>query len=48
MSMTSWHNYGYGINTDKIDIPDEKNLKNCIESIPWLYDDLLDIIADKI
>lgn len=41
MSMSTWHNYGYGINTRKI-TTDEERLKAFIESQPSVKSEILE------
>jgi len=41
MSQLTWHNYGWGINTDKIDIPDTNTIRNFINTVPALQEKVL-------
>lgn len=46
MSMSTWHNYGYGINTDKIDTTADK-LRAYIDNHPKLKENILSYIIDS-
>ena len=46
MSIQTWHNYGFGINVDKIQTTDEK-LRTYIDEHPLLKNEIMSYICDE-